>query len=77
MNYENTPVMIEATAISADMRKFITQFQAGEIKREDADTLANISGKNLKALAIILADKALQDGHFAMNSRMKLLKNKG
>lgn len=55
-------VQSESLLISADMRKLYEQFEAGAIKREDADTLANISGKNLKALSLVLADKIFSQG---------------
>jgi len=51
----------EAGAVSADMRMLYSQFKSGDVKREDADTLANIAGKNLKALSIILAHKMLEN----------------
>lgn len=50
-------IQSEARQISADMRKLYNRFEKGEVKREEADTMANISGKNLKALSIQLADK--------------------
>jgi hypothetical protein len=55
-------VQSEAQAISRDMRALYEQFKSGGIEREDADTLANISGKNLKAIAIMYADNIYQDG---------------
>ena len=54
-------VQSEARAISSDMRELYESFKAGTTKREDADTLANISGKNLKALSIMLADQVRSD----------------
>lgn len=61
-------VKTEATAISDDMRELYNKFKAGEISREACDTLANISGKNLKALALLHSDKLRED---------TLLKNSG
>ena len=55
-------VQSESRAISRDMRELYESFKAGETKREDADTLANISGKNLKAISIMLADQIRTDG---------------
>ena len=55
-------VQSESIAISKDMRNLYEDFKAGAIKREDADTLANISGKNLKALSLMLADQMRLDG---------------
>ena len=54
-------VQSESRAISADMRALYESFKSGETKREDADTLANISGKNLKAISIMLADQIRTD----------------
>ena len=54
---EIVSVQSESLLVSRDMRKLYEQFEAGALKREDADTLANIAGKNLKALSLILADK--------------------
>lgn len=59
---EVTTVQSEAKAISNDMRQLYEGFKLGTIKREDADTLANISGKNLKAISIMLADQIRMDG---------------
>lgn len=61
-NQEIITVQSESLLISADMRKLYERFENGELKREDADTLANISGKNLKALSLILADKMFMQG---------------
>ena len=54
-------VPIEASAISRDMRDLYESFKSGETTREGADTLANISGKNLKAISIVLADQLRLD----------------
>jgi len=59
---EAITVQSEAMAISVDMRRLYEDFKAGGMKREEADTLANISGKNLKALSLMLADQMRLDG---------------
>lgn len=56
----------EAEAISRDMRKLYADFSAGSVPRETADTLANIAGKNLKALSLILADQIRMGGQLKM-----------
>lgn len=61
-NQVTITVQSEARAISADMRELYENFKNGKTLREDADTLANISGKNLKAIAIMLADQFRTDG---------------
>ena len=50
----------EAQSISDDMRALYDSFKAGHIGRDAADTLANISGKNLKAISIILAAEVIE-----------------
>jgi hypothetical protein len=53
-------VKSEATAISQDMRDLYNSFKNGNIDREAADTLANISGKNLKAISIMFASEVME-----------------
>lgn len=65
-----TPVQTEAMVISADMRELYSKVKAGDVERVNADTLANIAGKNLKALAIVVADQARQDGHLSLIHRI-------
>ena len=66
-----TPVQTEAMAVSRDMRELYSKRKDGKVERVDADTLANIAGKNLKALAIVIADQARQDGHLSLVYRIE------
>jgi hypothetical protein len=66
-------VQSEATEISKDMRNLYREFKAGTVEREAADTLANIAGKNLKALSIVLADQMRLDGQIAYENKVKLV----
>ena len=66
-----TPVQTEAMAVSADMRELYSAVKSGKVERADADTRANIAGKNLKALAIVVADQARQDGHLSLVYRIE------
>ena len=69
-------VQQEAWAVSKDMRKLYQEFSSGSIKREDADTQANIAGKNLKALSLVIADQMRQDDQLHVISRTKALEEK-
>ena len=71
---ENT-VQQEAMTVSADMRELYSKFKSGAVDRGDADTMANIAGKNLKALAIVIADKMREDGHVKLMSQMKTIEH--
>jgi hypothetical protein len=70
---EVSPVQVEATNVSNDMRQLYSDFKSGAVQREDADTLANIAGKNLKALSLIIADQIRADGHLSMVQRIGAL----
>lgn len=69
-------VQSEARAISADMRELYENFKSGKTLREDADTLANISGKNLKAIAIMLADQFRTDEMLRISSSQHQIETK-
>jgi hypothetical protein len=75
MSKSNT-VQQEAMAVSNDMRELYSLFKAGVVDRNDADSLANIAGKNLKALSIVIADQMREDGHIQMISKMKTIEHK-
>lgn len=51
----------ELQAISKDMRTLFDSFRAGKCERADADTAANIAGKNLKAQQLITANAIYND----------------
>jgi hypothetical protein len=70
---EVTPVQTEAAQISKDMRDVFNRFKDGGLKREDADTLANISGKNIKALSLIVADQMREDAHRALLHKLNAI----
>jgi hypothetical protein len=53
----------EAEVVSEDMKKLYVDFASGKVKREDADTAANIAGKNLKAISIVLANRMFGGVH--------------
>lgn len=76
MKQQQTSVQNEAWAISADMRSMFDEFRSGGMKREDADTGANLAGKNLKALSIVLADQMRLDGQLTLAVKAKAIKNK-
>lgn len=46
----------ETQAISKDLRALYDDFKNNKISRDDAETLANIAGKNLRAQAILLIE---------------------
>jgi len=72
-------VAIEAEQISKDMRDLYTEFGSGKQTNEEranADTLANITGKNLKALSVMLANRALASGMLSLTGKAKLIENK-
>lgn len=50
-------IQSEAWNVYKDTRTLTSKFENGELKREDADTLANGYGKSLKALSLVLADQ--------------------
>ena len=68
-----TAVTREALAISKDMRELYSEFKGKNIERVDADSLANIAGKNIRALAIVLTEQALQKGFISLENRVKEL----
>lgn len=76
MNRKVSQVQKEAMAVSADMRDLYSHFKAGNVKREDADTFANIAGKNLKALAIVIADQMREDAQLRTIENMKTINSK-
>lgn len=45
----------ELLQISRDMRSLYNAMSGGTIEREDADSRANVAGKNLKAIQILTA----------------------
>lgn len=47
----------ETTLIAGRMNELYSLYASRKIKREDADSLANIAGKHLKAVAINLANQ--------------------
>lgn len=75
MSKTQTAVQKEALAISADMRALYDAFKSKTIDRGDADTFANIAGKNLKALAVVIADQMREDAHLNMMSKMKTIEH--
>lgn len=72
---QTTPVQDEAMQVSADMRVLYNDFNAKRIDRSQADTLANIAGKNLKALSLVIADQLRADGHLQLIERTKVIEN--
>lgn len=66
-------VQSEARAISADMRELYENFKNKAIPREDADTLANISGKNLKAISILQTDQIHSEAMLRIRSTTQRL----
>lgn len=54
-------VDIEAAEISRDMRALYDRALDRGVQREEADTLANIAGKNLKALSLMLAYRMVEN----------------
>lgn len=61
-----------AIEVSDNMRELHRDFRSGAMKREDADTVANINGKNLKALAIVIADRMCERAY--LDADMKALR---
>ena len=51
----------ELDTVVNDMRTLYDNFLNGAVKREDADTAANIAGKNLKAQQLKLANAIFAD----------------
>lgn len=51
----------ELGAISKDMRAVVDEFRAGKMTREQAETITNASGKNLKSLALLLGHAMRED----------------
>lgn len=70
-----TAVQKEAMAISADMRELYSNFKSQAVDRGAADTLANIAGKNLKALALVVADQLREDGHLQIIAKTRTLEH--
>jgi len=66
-------VKSEATAISSDMRELYNSFKAGNIERDVADTLANISGKNLKAISIMFAAEVMEQNLFKSAAKNQIV----
>lgn len=66
-------VKSEASAISNDMRELYNSFKGGNIERDVADTLANISGKNLKAISIILASELMEQNLLEKTERKRIV----
>ena len=68
-------VQQRALEVSDNMRELHESFKLGKTKREDADTVANINGKNLKALSIIIADQMREDGHLQIISKIEAIEH--
>lgn len=51
----------EASQVSRDMREVYEQLKSGLIERKQADALANIAGKNMKALSLLHLDRVRAD----------------
>lgn len=52
-------IRAETTLISEDLRALYNGYKDGLLSREQAETLANIAGKNLRAQAILLVERAV------------------
>jgi hypothetical protein len=74
MSHESK-IQEKAWLLSNSMFELQKKFKAGLIEREDADTEANIVGKNLKALSIIWADQMRQDAHTRIMERVEAIEN--
>jgi hypothetical protein len=64
---ESNAVTVDTVPVKRDMRALYDQLRDGKVTREKADSLANISGKILKAVQLELAERIfLKDmGHKA------------
>jgi hypothetical protein len=74
MNNESN-IQKKAWLLSDSMFDLQKKFKAGLVEREDADTEANIVGKNLKALSIIWADQMRQDAHVRIKEKIEAIEN--
>ena len=70
---KETAVQKEAMAISKDMRELYNAFKDKGVERSEADTAANIAGKNIRALGLVIADKALQRGIVFMEKKTEAI----
>lgn len=55
-------IQSESTLVYKDTRKTFERLESNELKREEADALANLLGKSLKALGLIQADRIFMQG---------------
>ncbi len=67
----------EARLVSSQMATLYLEYQEGKFKREEADSLANIAGKNLKAISIIVMNRMFGQVHLPKliltRDKMKLI----
>jgi len=62
--------------ISVDMRKLYDEALSGKLKREEVDSLANVAGKNLKALQMLWAHDVSAFALMQFNAKLNLLQEK-
>lgn len=62
--------------VQQDMSKLYDEFRAGQVERENADSLANITGKYLKAEQLKLARDIFEAEYPARVASVKAIKNK-
>jgi hypothetical protein len=66
----------ELTAISNDMRKLYESALTGALKREEVDSLANVAGKNVRALQMLWAHDVSALGVLQFNTKLEMLRER-
>lgn len=66
-------ITTESWQVYEDLTELFKAKASGKKKREDVDTEANVHGKRLKAISIVLANRLWQDGHLAMQHKIKTM----
>jgi len=60
----------ESWKVYDDLTDLFEAKASGKKKREDVDSEANVHGKRLKAISLVLANRIWQDGHVALQHKI-------
>lgn len=60
----------ESWKVYDDLTALFKDKAGGKKKREDVDSEANVHGKRLKAISLVLANRIWQDGHTALQHKI-------
>jgi hypothetical protein len=73
MSKARMQVETEAWNVYNDLTELHKSQITGKTEREDVDSQANVHGKRLKALSIVIADQLRQDGHLSLVNQTKAI----